>query len=130
MMSVYLFWVLFLTFLHMIRWNNEKTYVKIFDTESDKGQKMDYFRNSEKSGQWIDRDWSEPHSKRGQFEKRLSRRFFGIPKVLYSSIYSYMVKMLILNTTVNYSNLPRFPYIPDMTPPIITYFGLCIFPSR
>ena len=68
-------------------------------------EKWIYFRNHDKFGQWIDRGSRvEPHDKRGQFKKRLCHLFFGITKVSYSLIYSHMVKQLILNTIVIYSN--------------------------
>ena len=40
-------------------------------------EKWIYFRNHDKFGQWVDRGSpAELHPKRGQFEKRLCRRFF------------------------------------------------------
>ena len=60
-------------------------------------EKWIYFRNSDKSGQWVNRDSrAEPHPKQGQFEKKVMLSIF--------SIYSHMVKQWILNTIVIYSN--------------------------
>ena len=66
-------------------------------------EKWIYFRNPYKFGQSTNRDYpQEPHSKRGQIEKKVILTVFWITKVLYSSIYSNMIKQLILNTTLNY----------------------------